>query len=62
MITRAERVRNLLSAAKDCQDAGQYEQARQRLQLALRYASGQQKKDVQVLIDNMPARRWGGVR
>jgi len=62
MITRAERVANLLSAARDCQDAGQYEQARQRLQMALRYAPGQQKKDIQALIDNMPVRRWGGTR
>ena len=59
MITKADRVRNLLSAARDCQEAGQYDCARQRLQLALRYATGAQKADVQARIDAMPVRRFG---
>jgi len=63
MVTRAERVKNLLSAAEDHRQAGQYGQACERLQMALRYASGkQQKTDIQALIDDMPVRRWGGSR
>ena len=59
-MTRAERMRNLLSAAQDHEEAGQYDQARQRLLLALRYATVREKTAIRARLAALPARRFGG--
>lgn len=58
-ITREQRAANLMSAARDHQDAGQYGQARARLQMALRFATADQKTAIRARLDALPTGRGG---
>ena len=56
-ISREQRSANLMSGARDHQEAGQYGQARARLQMALRYATPDQKEAIRARLAAMPAGR-----
>lgn len=56
-VSREQRAANLMSAARDHQEAGQYGQARARLQMALKFGTADQKTAIRARLDEMPTGR-----